>query len=160
MVFYSFSNVNKIFWASFYNKCAGFFSKWWGKYLSTRSQIKRTCSWCEKLFVLWTLNRQAKTFLSTVYGIMKISWKHHTGGWGKNISRKNLQDQDGKELFCKTKKKIYRNIKSPCLANCLVNLFLQLLQRQKYQIAVFFVVPIIVETAMEALPLLVIYLFN
>ena len=29
--------------------------------------------------------------------------KHHTGDWGKNISKKTLQGQDGKELFRKTK---------------------------------------------------------
>ena len=37
---------------------------------------------------------------------MKISSKHHTGGCRENIPRKTLQGEDGKELFCKTKKKI------------------------------------------------------
>ena len=35
----------------------------WEKYLSKRSLIKHPCSWRAKLFVLWTLNRQAKIFL-------------------------------------------------------------------------------------------------
>ena len=36
---------------------------WWEKYLSKHSLIKHTCSWCDKLIVLWRLNRQAKIFL-------------------------------------------------------------------------------------------------
>ena len=36
---------------------------WWEKYLSKRSLIKHTCSWRDKLILLWTLNRQAKIFL-------------------------------------------------------------------------------------------------
>ena len=40
-----------------------YFSRWWEKYLSKRSLIKHTCSWRDKLIVLWTLNRQAKIFL-------------------------------------------------------------------------------------------------
>ena len=38
-------------------------ARWWKKYLSKPSLIKHTCSWCDKLVVLWTLNRQAKIFL-------------------------------------------------------------------------------------------------
>ena len=37
--------------------------QWWEEYLSKRSLIKQSCSWCDKLIVLWTLNRQAKIFL-------------------------------------------------------------------------------------------------
>ena len=115
-----------------------------------------------KLFILWTLNRQAKIFLRTAYWIMKISWKHHTGGWGKNISRKTLQGQNEKELFRKTKKKNYRNIKSPNLL--IASLFLRVLHSclcfsgffsSKTKISnciVFFVAPTIVETAMAAFP--------
>ena len=40
-----------------------YFARWWEKYLSKRSLIKHTCSWRDKLIVLWTLNRQAKIFL-------------------------------------------------------------------------------------------------
>ena len=36
---------------------------WWEKCLSKCSLIKHTCSWCDKLIVSWTLNRQAKIFL-------------------------------------------------------------------------------------------------
>ena len=37
---------------------------WWlEKYLSKRSLIKHTCSWHDKLIVLWKLNRKAKIFL-------------------------------------------------------------------------------------------------
>ena len=101
--FYSFDDFKKVFWASFYSKFAGFFSKWWKNYLSKRSLIKRTCSWRE-VIVLWTLNRQAKIFLRTAYWIIKICWTHHTGGWGENTSKKLLQGQDGKKLFRRTKK--------------------------------------------------------
>ena len=69
-----------------------------------KTYVLMTC----RLFVLWTLNRQAKIFLRTAYWIMKISWKYHTGVWGKNISRKVLQCQDGKELFRKTKKNLHK----------------------------------------------------
>ena len=139
--FYFFGKFQKIFWVSFYSKFAGFFSKWWKKYLSKRSLIKHVCLWHDKLIVLWTLNRQAKIFLRIAYWIMKISWKHHTGGWGKNISKKPLQGQERKERFHKTKKvfrKIYNLHHIYYLGNCLVNLFAGLLQRQKYQIAFFF----------------------
>ena len=43
------------------------------KYLSKRSLIKHTCSWRDRLIVLWTLNRQAKIFLR----ILNISLSHH-----------------------------------------------------------------------------------
>ena len=33
---------------------------WWQKYLSKRSPLKHTCSWRDKLIVLWILNRHAK----------------------------------------------------------------------------------------------------
>ena len=33
---------------------------WSEKYLSKRSLIKHTCSWSDKLIVLWTLNTHAK----------------------------------------------------------------------------------------------------
>ena len=124
--FYFCGKFQKIFWVSFYSKFAGFFSKWWKKYLSKRSLIKHVCLWHDKLIVLWTLNRQAKIFLRIAYWIMKISWKHHTGGWGKNISKKPLQGQERKERFHKTKKvfrKIYNLHHIYYLGNCLVNLF-------------------------------------
>ena len=56
-----------------------------GGSISKCSLIKRTCLWLNKLLVLWTLNRGVKIFLRTAYWIMNISWKHYTGGWGKNI---------------------------------------------------------------------------
>ena len=34
--------------------------RWWEKYLSKCSPLKHTCSWHDKLIVLWILNRQAK----------------------------------------------------------------------------------------------------
>ena len=43
---------------------------------------------------------------------MKVSWIRHIGGWGKNIFKKSLQGQDGKELFRKTKE-VFIKIKSP-----------------------------------------------
>ena len=48
---------------------------------------------------------------------------------GKNISKKQQQSQDGKELFCKSKKvliKIYKIYHIYCLANCLTNLIPEL----------------------------------
>ena len=37
--------------------------RWWEKYLSKRSVIRHTCSWRDKLIVLWIMNRQTKIFL-------------------------------------------------------------------------------------------------
>ena len=45
-------------------------ARWWGKHLSKRSLIKHTCSWYDKLIVLWILNRQAKVFLHISKHIM------------------------------------------------------------------------------------------
>ena len=39
------------------------YARWWEKYLSKHSPLKHTCSWRDKLIVLWMLNRQAKIFL-------------------------------------------------------------------------------------------------
>ena len=51
-------------------------ARWWDKYLSKRSLIKHTCSWRDRLIVLWTLNRQAKIFLRNVYYCLVVSlWK-------------------------------------------------------------------------------------
>ena len=85
------------------------------------------------------------------------------GGSGKNISKKELENQEGKKLFRKTKKviiKIYNNHHIYCLTYCLANLFPGLLGSPKCQIVYVFPVPKKVETAMDAFPLLVIYLFN
>ena len=38
-------------------------AQWWEKYLSKRSLLKHTCSWRDKLIVLWILDRPAKIFL-------------------------------------------------------------------------------------------------
>ena len=38
-------------------------SRWWEKYLWKSSLIKHTCSWRDRLIILWTLDRQAKIFL-------------------------------------------------------------------------------------------------
>ena len=71
----------------------------------------------------------------------------------------------GRNFFVKRKTfvKLFHHIYY--LANYLINLFFGLLQRHENQIAqffflFFFAVPTIVEAAMEALPLLVIYFFN
>ena len=42
-------------------------ARWWQKYLSKRSCIKRTCSWHDKLIILWKLNRQAVTAVETSF---------------------------------------------------------------------------------------------
>ena len=41
-------------------------AQWWGKYLSKLSPLKHTCLWCDKLIVLWILNRQVKIFLPKI----------------------------------------------------------------------------------------------
>ena len=139
----------KLFWVSFYSKFVGFFGKWWRKYLSKRSLIKGTYSWRDKFIVLWTLKDKRKPFYELQ--IMKISWTHHTGGWGENMFKKPLQD--GKELFRKTKKSFHKNVKSsshllPCklprqfvswtstktkIANCIVFLQYQPSWRQSWK---------------------------
>ena len=45
-------------------------SRWWEEYLSKRSPLKHTCSWRDKLIVLWILNREAKIFLHISKRIM------------------------------------------------------------------------------------------
>ena len=53
---------------------------------------------------------------------------------GEKIFRKDLQGQEGKELFRKTKKvliKIYKIYPIYCLAHCLTNLFPGLQDRPK-----------------------------
>ena len=44
-----------------------YFSRYREKYLSKRSLLKHTCSWRDKLIVLWILNRQEKIFLCTPF---------------------------------------------------------------------------------------------
>ena len=90
------------------------------------------------------------------------------GGWGENISKEKLHDQEGKEISRKTKKvfiKMYNIHHFYCLTYCLANLLPGLLEKLKYEIVYFFPVPNIVETAMMetamvAFPILVIYLFS
>ena len=41
-------------------------AQWWEKYLQKRSLIKHTCSWRDKLIILWTLKRQAKIFFTYI----------------------------------------------------------------------------------------------
>ena len=56
-------------------------ARWWEKYLSKRSLIKYTCSWRDKLIVLWTLNRQAKIFLHYfTYWKLQIYCSHLKNG--------------------------------------------------------------------------------
>ena len=47
-------------------------ARWWEKYLSKRSPLKHTCSWHDKLIVLWILNRQAKKKDLYVYRILSF----------------------------------------------------------------------------------------
>ena len=95
----------------------------------------------------------------------------HRSLW-QQYFKKTLQGQERKERFRKTEMvfiKIYNLHHIYYIGNCLVNLLPGLLRRQKQKIACcffcccffsFFAVPTIVKTAMEALPLLIIYLFN
>ena len=79
------------------------------------------------------------------------------------IFKEKLHDKEGKGLFRKTKKiliKIYNVHHIYCLTYCLANLFLGLLEKPKCQIVYFFSGPNIVETAMEAFPPLVMYLYS
>ena len=57
-------------------------TQWWEKYLLKRSPLKHTCLWCDRLIVLWILNRQAKMFL-------RISKETDTIQ-GKNLSMVNF----------------------------------------------------------------------
>ena len=45
-------------------------ARWWEKYLLKRSPLKHTCSWRDKLIVLWIMNRQAKIFLRISKGYL------------------------------------------------------------------------------------------
>ena len=42
-------------------------ARWWEKCLSKHSLTKHTCSWHDKLMVLWTLNRQARKIFLHIY---------------------------------------------------------------------------------------------
>ena len=82
---------------------------------------------------------------------------------GVKVFRKKLQGQEGEELFLKTKKVLIKICNVSHLLSCkLPRKFISLVSRKSKipNCIVFFAVPIIVEIAMEALPLLVIYLFN
>ena len=57
-------------------------ARWWEKYLSKRSPFKHTCSWHDKLIVLWILNRQAKIFLHIVEPVEPVL---------KNIYQNNIE---------------------------------------------------------------------
>ena len=48
---------------------------WWEKYLSKGSLAKHTCSWRDKLIVLWALNRQTKIFLRRLFDVL---WNVHS----------------------------------------------------------------------------------
>ena len=80
------------------------------------------------------------------------------GAWGKNYRVKR-----GKELFLKTKKVLIKICNISHLLSCkLPHRFISWVSRKTKMpnCIVSFAVPIIVETAMEALALLVIYIFN
>ena len=49
-----------------------YFSRWLEKYLSKRSLIKHICSWRDKLFVLWTPNRQGKNIFTNLWNYLFI----------------------------------------------------------------------------------------
>ena len=80
--------------------------------------------------------------------------------WCGKIFRKRPVWSRVEGTFSLNEKNQYRNIQLSYLpSKGPRNLFLGLLERPKCQI-VFFLVPNIVDTPMEALPLLVIHLFN
>ena len=84
-------------------------------------------------------------------------------GTGVKMFQKKLQGQEGKELFLKTKKILMKICNISHLRSCkLPQKFTSWVSKKTKMpnCIVSFAVPIIVETAMEALPLLVIYLFN
>ena len=54
-------------------------ARWWEKHLSKRNPLKHTCSWRDKLIVLWILNRQAKKFLTYNKSIILIRQDKNRG---------------------------------------------------------------------------------
>ena len=77
------------------------------------------------------------------------------GSWSKGILEKFLLSQEGKEPFIKRKKFAQKYSMLIILSKWPENYFPRLLERPKWQIVIFFPVPV-----METFPLLVIYLFN
>ena len=70
-----------ICWYAF--KQAAVNARWWEKYLSKRSPLKLTCSWHDKLIILWILNRQAKISLcigNTIFYFQPIK-TYNKEGW-------------------------------------------------------------------------------
>ena len=93
--------------------------------------------------------------LPTKKHLLKSLWGCGKGVGVKVFCKKSLLYQEGKKLFRKTKK-VYIEILNICHTFKVPRkLFPRLLERSKWQVVFFFSV-----TAMEALPLLVIYLFN
>ena len=129
--------------------------------------LRRLCCFgnFRKIFSTWAL------FYSTFAGFLvrlhiiylSRSVKNITGDWFKNILKK-LHGQEGKKLFCKTKKSSHKNIQysSHLLPGKFPRKSISRASRKaKMPNCVIFVpVPTIVETAMEAFPLLILYLLN
>ena len=67
-------------------------ARWWWKYLSKGSPLKHTCSWHDKLVVLWILNRQAKIFLCMNFFLSLYCYAKVTAKLGQTNKNFNCYD--------------------------------------------------------------------
>ena len=90
-------------------------ARWRQKYLPKRSFIKYTCLWCNKLDMLWPLNKQAKIFFKNIfknifyictwwlkYNYGQINWELTEGVSFLEISAswKQMLGINKKTIFC------------------------------------------------------------
>ena len=93
----------------------------------------------------------------------EVSPETYTGGWGENISKKPYQVKMGENIFVKRKKFPWKYKISITFTTLEIDssiFFLDFYKDKNNKLHSFFAVPTIVETAMEAPPLLIINLFN
>ena len=83
------------------------------KYLSERSLTKHSCSWRDKLIVLWTLNRQAKIFSRISYIVCEsfLLWLTRNFHFGQTNFLEKHSNGENKSLT--TKEKVSRRTKLP-----------------------------------------------
>ena len=93
----------------------------------------------------------------------EVSLETYTGGWDENIAKKPYQVKMGGNFFVKRKKfpwKYKISITFTTLEMDSSIFFLDFYEDKNNKLHSFFAVPTIVETAMEAPPLLIINLCN
>ena len=150
--FYSFDDFKK----------SGCYSKWWRKYLSKCKLIKRSCSWRETYCVMNTEQKSKNIFKYCILNNEdQLNTSHGRLGW-KYFKKKKIpcKVEIGRNFFAKRKKFSWKYKNSITFTNLQIAPSIRFLdfykdKNTKLHSFFFFAVPTIVETAMEALPLLI-----